>query len=436
MVHPCDHCGSTEATKRCSRCHSVWYCGIKCQKEAWRAGHRLTCGKMTEESNSMINIPEQEISENPIDPPMPQPRSTGAIQSSNGQIEVDLSSPTEEGEGQISEEYEAMAREMGKSVRSGQMLLHSGRFREAARAFEQGEALSCQLLHHLPDKQVGLNLARVEALRGKGCAFLQLSTQQANKFLNQSLSLINQLKIMNNLTESQYEKLTLSEADCYDNLGTQKLIEDNAVAALCLFNQSLAIMKRIGNTEGQLVSYGNIGLALQQLNRLDEALEMQKREADLARKAYEETGEAVFNSYVASALNNSGSIYLGKGDRDAALACFKEACQLSHETQNLACKRDALVNLINHTDDVSQSREYVPDLTELQNQCAGRPPQTDCTICLENLAVDTSKRIYVVPQCEHLFHQDCWDSLKTLTGASQSGPIPCPLCHDSMTGPP
>ncbi|CAM9513101.1 unnamed protein product, partial [Heterosigma akashiwo] len=135
---------------------------------------------------------------------------------------------------------------------------------------------------------------RVEALRGQGCAYLQLNTQEANRFLNQSLSLINQLKIVNNLTEPQYEKLTLSEADCYDNLGTQKLIEDNAVAALCHFNQSLAIMKRVGNTEGQLVSYGNIGLALQQLNRLEEALEMQQREVDLARSAYAATQEPIF----------------------------------------------------------------------------------------------------------------------------------------------
>eukprot|EP00639_Heterosigma_akashiwo_P031129 CAMPEP_0194670442 /NCGR_PEP_ID=MMETSP0295-20121207/5206_1 /TAXON_ID=39354 /ORGANISM="Heterosigma akashiwo, Strain CCMP2393" /LENGTH=72 /DNA_ID=CAMNT_0039553669 /DNA_START=228 /DNA_END=442 /DNA_ORIENTATION=- len=72
-------------------------------------------------------------------------------------------------------------------------------------------------------------------------------------------------------------------------------------------------MKRVGNTEGQLVSYGNIGLALQQLNRLEEALEMQQREVDLARSAYAATQEPIFHSYMASALTNSGGVHLGRG---------------------------------------------------------------------------------------------------------------------------
>jgi len=328
-------------------------------------------------------------------PPVQQNVSTQ--HNSSGDHEVELTGPAEDPDGIIPEEYAVMAKEMGEHIHSGQMLLHSGRFRDAAKAFEQGEVLVLQLLQHLPDKSVSLNLARVEALRGKGCAYLQLNTQQAYKFLNQSLSLINQLKILNNLSTSQYEKLTLSEADCYDNLGTQKLIEDNAVAALCHFNQSLAIMKRIGNTEGQLVSYGNIGLALQQLNRLDEALEMQNREIELARKAFEETGEGVFNSYVASALNNSGSIYLGKGENELALSCFKEACQLSHESQNISCQRDALVNLVNHTPDITESRGFAQALTELQMQGSDYESQVDCSVCLENLNSNLTRRLYICP---------------------------------------
>ena len=39
----CEHCGKEGADKRCSRCLSAYYCSPKCQKTAWKAGHRHKC---------------------------------------------------------------------------------------------------------------------------------------------------------------------------------------------------------------------------------------------------------------------------------------------------------------------------------------------------------------------------------------------------------
>jgi len=43
----CDEClQHTEDLKRCTRCKEVWYCGKKCQTQAWKNGHKVWCGKV------------------------------------------------------------------------------------------------------------------------------------------------------------------------------------------------------------------------------------------------------------------------------------------------------------------------------------------------------------------------------------------------------
>jgi len=38
------NCGSMEGLGRCSRCHSAWFCSVKCQKAYWPF-HREWCKK-------------------------------------------------------------------------------------------------------------------------------------------------------------------------------------------------------------------------------------------------------------------------------------------------------------------------------------------------------------------------------------------------------
>ena len=39
----CDSCGEEGQLRRCSKCNRAWYCGVGCQKDAWRL-HKYDCG--------------------------------------------------------------------------------------------------------------------------------------------------------------------------------------------------------------------------------------------------------------------------------------------------------------------------------------------------------------------------------------------------------
>lgn len=49
----CINCGVL-ARNRCSRCHNVWYCGRKCQKIDWVAGHSKVCKRQDAQQVDMI----------------------------------------------------------------------------------------------------------------------------------------------------------------------------------------------------------------------------------------------------------------------------------------------------------------------------------------------------------------------------------------------
>ena len=43
-IVPCACCGkSDKSTKRCSKCRTLYYCGVDCQKEDWKSGHKHMC---------------------------------------------------------------------------------------------------------------------------------------------------------------------------------------------------------------------------------------------------------------------------------------------------------------------------------------------------------------------------------------------------------
>jgi MYND finger len=66
----CDNCGKcSTACKFCSRCMSVRYCGKDCQKEHWRAGHKLQCKPKT---NTSLPAPDVLITRLPESVPRAQ----------------------------------------------------------------------------------------------------------------------------------------------------------------------------------------------------------------------------------------------------------------------------------------------------------------------------------------------------------------------------
>jgi hypothetical protein len=50
VADSCDHCGVVGVKlRKCSACTIARYCGVECQKAAWRESHRKNCGKATHE---------------------------------------------------------------------------------------------------------------------------------------------------------------------------------------------------------------------------------------------------------------------------------------------------------------------------------------------------------------------------------------------------
>lgn len=51
LEYICPNCG-LEASKRCSRCKVVWYCGKECQVKHYKETHKYVCGKLVEKGKS------------------------------------------------------------------------------------------------------------------------------------------------------------------------------------------------------------------------------------------------------------------------------------------------------------------------------------------------------------------------------------------------
>jgi len=50
-VPPCDYCGKNWTGKKsCSKCQSVFYCSVDCQRKHWKSGHKKECDEMKTKS--------------------------------------------------------------------------------------------------------------------------------------------------------------------------------------------------------------------------------------------------------------------------------------------------------------------------------------------------------------------------------------------------
>ena len=46
LSHTCAFCGFSGTRYRCSRCQSVSYCSVACQRRHWKASHHMSCSKV------------------------------------------------------------------------------------------------------------------------------------------------------------------------------------------------------------------------------------------------------------------------------------------------------------------------------------------------------------------------------------------------------
>ena len=53
----CGVCKARTDTKKCSGCYSAWFCGVECQRIAWKdQDHKTQCKVETEDDLIMLNI--------------------------------------------------------------------------------------------------------------------------------------------------------------------------------------------------------------------------------------------------------------------------------------------------------------------------------------------------------------------------------------------
>ena len=148
-------------------------------------------------------------------------------------------------------------------------------------------------------------------------------------------------------------------------------------------------------------------------------------------------------------LSNLGIILVvhqGADGTAEAATCFREALELSEETDDVALKRMALIHLANMSGrpdqpvGLAEAAAFRSRLNALYAQ-TGRNHDTSCTICLEPLeqpdggaedgAADdsgldtdghTNSAVLVLP-CVHQFHRGCLS-----TWWRTQSEINCPLC--------
>ena len=51
----CDQCEKSHPSKRCSRCHLTYYCGVECQKLHWKT-HKADCTPVDEMKNRLVGV--------------------------------------------------------------------------------------------------------------------------------------------------------------------------------------------------------------------------------------------------------------------------------------------------------------------------------------------------------------------------------------------
>ena len=108
------------------------------------------------------------------------------------------------------------------------------------------------------------------------------------------------------------------------NLGYASLVEGNDAHAEGLFRRALAVWEREERTHPNVFrALGNLGTALQQQGRHDEAIEVIERALRIADETFDpDNGD---RAYV---MTDLGIVHLARGDRKAAVAVLTEALEI------------------------------------------------------------------------------------------------------------
>ncbi|WP_327270807.1 tetratricopeptide repeat protein (plasmid) [Streptomyces sp. NBC_01218] len=131
---------------------------------------------------------------------------------------------------------------------------------------------------------------------------------------------------------------TNGEADAWNNLGTALKELRRFDEALHAFETTRDLYQRTGNTNGEADAWNNLGTALKELRRFDEALHAFETTRDLYQRTGNTNGEA-------DAWNNLGTALKELRRFDEALHAFETTRDLYQRTGNTNGEADAWNNL-------------------------------------------------------------------------------------------
>mmetsp|Transcript_158259 Transcript_158259/g.274895 ORF Transcript_158259/g.274895 Transcript_158259/m.274895 type:complete len:666 (-) Transcript_158259:89-2086(-) len=370
----CLACGKSDGPlKRCSKCRSVRFCSVECQRRAWKA-HKPDCARLARENGHQAQSPTK-VPVTDISPPK-----AAACNLTNNIVVEDES--------------------------RGAAFFHEGRYREALAAFQRMETTA---------RAEGLKKEEGRALRLLGNAMDKMNAPSAEveEVYKRSLRIAH-----------QEDDMVLS-FNVLLGMGSHATKTEDLDLAEHFYLQAQMLAQRVLSQEEESIAESNLAmcLAMSDSRRAESFSHFRKA---ISLGGSNKHSRAILHSNFASALSADGKVAEAQKEYTDALA-------VAREIGNQRVEMNVLMNLANLYETELKQHDEALDcrqkLAALSRAHAGSPEETPvCAICLDVLEVpgDQHKEV-VVLQCRHAYHASCWK------GCQQNGVgNECPLCRDPL----
>jgi tetratricopeptide (TPR) repeat protein len=387
----CLNCGKYDGPLfRCSRCGSVCFCSVDCQRIAWRT-HKSDCARMAQAKS-----PSKPASKSSSSGATPSPVRKAATSPPVSDHQKDERSHRDFGI--VAEEQ------------SGSQFFTQGQYREAHAAFSRMRVRA---------QEMGLLNEEGRALRLIGNALDKLHApgDEVDDIFKNALKIAHQCDDM----ELSFNVLT--------GMASHATKMDDVDIAEHFYLQALTLAQRVLTQDEVATAESNLAMCLARIDsRRSESYSHFRKAISLQQKSMH--SKATMHANLASA-------YCMDGRTQDGIIEYRRALDLAHEIGNHRVEINVLTNLSNLYDDELQdhaeARKCRERLAELRaggsvnavSPKAGSPGAKEdavCAICLE--ALESQDKPLTILPCTHSFHKSCWENCLENR---------CPLCMDALS---
>lgn len=393
----CLACGKGGAELlRCSRCRSVRFCSVACQRAAWK-DHKADCVRWAQDGSGSSSSAAAASA-----PPKARQEASGRTGAA-ATASDDWPKASEE----------ARDREVETSEELGARLFEGGRYREALEAFRH-------MLSRAKAASLPIEEGRAHRLIGNALDKLRAPAPEVDEEYRLALKAAH----AHNDMELSFNALT--------GMASHALRDGDADMAEHHYYQALTLAQRTLPEKDQAVAEANLAMCLaRNAGTLADSFSHFRQALKLAAPT---NNRAVLHANFASALR-------GHGQQQEALKEYKEALKLAREAGNGRVEVNVLMNLANFYDtelgQAERARECRERLAALGNGQAGSGTE-QCAVCLEPLEANgkanggsekgAAHRPVATLPCRHAYHEDCWRRCVDVGGREE-----CPLCRDPLS---